>query len=148
MYSKYISYKRGGVNANVVVHLKNEMTKNQVEEKVNESEIANLRILLIALTVIQLAYLIFLFVDHEAYIKLIFNFHLDWIVLIINYIVAGIFLWYNWKKLPIEKKKKTDRTWMILFLGIIGMWLWIPNKSEIKKMNEKLHRIKPIRKAG
>lgn len=122
------------------------MTENHIEE-VSESEITNLRILLIALTLIQLAYLVFMFADHETYIKLIFKFHLDWIFAIINYIVAGIFLWYNWKKLPIEKKKKTDSTLMILFLGIIGMWLWIPNKAEIKKMNKKLHTTKPIRNA-
>tara|TARA_R110001632_G_scaffold45215_3_gene114863 strand:+ start:2439 stop:2792 length:354 start_codon:yes stop_codon:yes gene_type:complete len=115
------------------------MTENNIKEQVNESEIANLKLLLIALTVLQLAYLIFMFANHETYIKLIFNFHLDWIMTFVNYIVAGIFLWYNWKKLPIEKKKKTDSTWMILFLGIIGMWLWIPNKSEINKMNEKRH---------
>lgn len=114
------------------------MTENHLEE-VNESEIANLKILLIALTIIQLAHMTSMFVDHDSYIKLIFNFHIDWIVAIINYVVAGIFLWYNWKKLPIERKKKIDSTWMILFLGIIGMWLWIPNKTEIKKMNEKLH---------
>ena len=24
---------------------------------------------------------------------------------------------------------------MILFLGVIGMWLWMPSKSEIKKLN-------------
>jgi len=118
------------------------MPDNQEKEQVNESEIANLRILLIALTVIQLGYVIFMFADHETYIKLIFNYHLDWIVAIINYTVAGIFLWYNWKKFPIKKKKKTDSTWMILFLGIIGMWLWIPNKAEIKKMNKKLHTTK------
>ena len=83
------------------------MPDNQEKEQVNESEIANLRILLIALTVIQLGYVIFMFADHETYIKLIFNYNLDWIVAIINYTVAGIFLWYNWKKFPIEKKKKT-----------------------------------------
>ena len=115
------------------------MSKNHTEY-VNESQIANLRILLIFLTVIQLTYLGFMFADHETYVKMIFNFHLDWIVAIINYTIAGIFLWYNWKKLPIEKKKKADSTWMILLLGIIGMWLWIPNKAEIKKINEKLHK--------
>tara|TARA_Y100000766_G_C18786494_1_gene545996 strand:+ start:145 stop:501 length:357 start_codon:yes stop_codon:yes gene_type:complete len=114
------------------------MNHNQIE-KVNESEIANLRVLLVILTVIQLAYLIFIFTDYKIDFKLILNINLSWIVAIINYIVAGIFLWYNWKKLPIEKKKKKDSTWMILSLGVIGMWLWIPNKTEIKKMNKKLH---------
>ena len=105
------------------------MTENKIGQ-VNESEIANLRVLLTGLTLIQLTYLIFIFADYENYIKLIFSFHLDWIVAIIHYIVTGIFLWYNWKKLPIEKKKKIDNTWMIIFLGIIGMWLWIPSKAK------------------
>lgn len=118
------------------------MTEIRIKEHVNESEIANLRLLLIALTVFQLAYVIFMFANNETYFEVVFKFRLDWIIAIFNYTVAGIFLWYNWKKLPIEKKKKTDSTWMILFLGIIGMWLWIPNKAEIKKMNEKLHTTK------
>ncbi len=112
------------------------MTKNQIKENVNESEISNLRLLLLFLTVIQIICIILSYVISEYFIKLISNFHLDWILIILNYIVAGIFLWYNWKKLPTTKKKKIDSTWMILFLGIIGMWFWIPNKAEIKKMNE------------
>ena len=114
------------------------MTESKIE-KVNESEIANLKVLLIILTVIQLAYLIFMFTDHETDVKLILDVNLNWIVAIINYLVASILLWYNWKKLPIERKKKKDGTWMILSLGVKGMWLWIPNKAEIKKINEKLH---------
>ena len=44
--------------------IKTEMTENNIKEQVNESEIANLKLLLIALTVLQLAYLIFMFADH------------------------------------------------------------------------------------
>lgn len=112
------------------------MTEKHLKEQVNETEIAKLRLLLMVLTVIQLTCVILSYSISELFTKLMLNFHLDWILVALNYIVAGIFLWYNWKKLPITKKKKIDSTWMILLLGIIGMWFWIPNKAEIKKMNE------------
>jgi hypothetical protein len=39
--------------------------------------------------------------------------------------------------MPIREKTKTNNTFMMLLLGIIGMWLWIPNKREINKLPEK-----------
>jgi hypothetical protein len=37
----------------------------------------------------------------------------------------------------LRKKTKTNNTFVVLFLGIIGMWLWIPNQNEINKLTEK-----------
>lgn len=112
------------------------MTINQKNQQVNKIQIKNLKLLLIVLTIVQLTYFSYLLLYSETDHELIFNFPLKWIIAFLNYMVAGIFLWYNWKKLPIQKKKKLDNMWMILFLGIIGMWLWIPNKSEINEMNK------------
>ncbi|MDP2058443.1 MAG: hypothetical protein Q8J97_01805 [Flavobacteriaceae bacterium] len=55
---------------------------------------------------------------------------------ITHLIVTGVFIWFIWKKLPRGNKNKIDNTLMILFLGLIGMWLWLPNKNEIKKQNK------------
>jgi len=38
------------------------------------------------------------------------------------------------KKTPNPKSKKTNATFLVLFLGIIGLWLWLPNKQEFKQM--------------
>lgn len=106
--------------------------------RVNKSEIAKLRLLLIILTLLEISYFVSTTFYHETTIHLILFYHVDWIVKLVHFSVVGILLWFNWKKLPLEKKKKRDNTLMILFLGIIGMWLWLPNKTEVIKMNENL----------
>ena len=104
------------------------------DEKLN-SEIKKLKVLLIILTLIQAGYLFIVFFNEKLWIKLDFEYKANWLIWGVNLIVMGVFVWFNWTKLPIEKKSKTNNTFMILFLGIIGMWLWIPNQNEIKKMN-------------
>ena len=104
------------------------------DEKLN-SEIKKLKVLLIILTLIQAGYLFIVFFNEKLWIKLDLEYKANWLIWGLNLIVMGVFVWFNWTKLPIEKKPKTNNTFMILFLGIIGMWLWIPNQNEIKKMN-------------
>ncbi|MCX2837692.1 hypothetical protein OQ279_05955 [Salinimicrobium sp. MT39] len=41
------------------------------------------------------------------------------------------------KYIPVSKKKNNDNFKMSIFTGIIGLWLWLPNKKEIKKIIEK-----------
>ena len=101
------------------------------------SDLKKLRILLIILTLIQIGYMIIIFADTKLWIKLDYDYKANWLILGLNLIVAGTFIWFNWTKMPIEKKTKTDNTFLILFLGIIGMWLWIPNKREINELTEK-----------
>lgn len=124
------------------------MNSSQIEDPVTESEITRLRIALIVLTIVQIGFLIITFADFKAYIKLYYETHSNWILTAMHISTMAVFLWYNWKRLPLEKKKRTDNTWMILFLGIIGMWLWIPNKKEIEKMNKKLHTTTAINNAN
>ena len=102
-----------------------------------KSDLKKLRILLVILTLLQIGYLIIVFTDTKLWAKLDFDYKANWLIMGLNLIVAGIFIWFNWKKMPIERKSKTNNTFMILFLGIIGMWLWIPNRSEINKLTEK-----------
>lgn len=96
--------------------------------------IAKLRILLIVLTTLQAAYLTIFFTNVKLSNTLDINYHANKIIWLLNVFTAATFIWFNWKKLPIEKNKKTNNTLMIIFLGLIGMWLFIPNKRELDKM--------------
>ncbi|MFL1013695.1 hypothetical protein [Flavisericum labens] len=113
------------------------MIELQIIKENFKSDLKKLRILLIILTLIQIGYMIIIFADTKLWIKLDFDYKANWLIWGLNFIVAGIFLWFNWTRMPIKKATKTNNTFMILFLGIIGMWLWIPNKSEINKLTEK-----------
>lgn len=99
------------------------------------------KILLIVMTFFQVAVILL----NIFYSQLIFNLDRDYYFsTILGFsllALIGIFTWYNWKKLPIERKKKVNNTWMLVLLGIfgfgvIGMWLWLPNKREIKKISQ------------
>lgn len=48
----------------------------------------------------------------------------------LHYILVFIILRHIWTDNSTEKKKKTDNTYMVLFLGIIGMWLWLPKMKK------------------
>lgn len=113
------------------------MTELQNIKENFKSDLKKLRILLIILTLIQIGYIIIIFTDTKLWIKLDIDHKANWLIWTLNLIVAGIFIWFNWTKMPTDKKTKTNNTFMILFLGIIGMWLWIPNKREINKLAEK-----------
>jgi cell division protein FtsW (lipid II flippase) len=102
-----------------------------------KSEIKKLKILLITLTLIQASYIIIVFLNAELWIELDFEYKVNWLIWRLHLIVMGIFIWFNCTRLPIEKKTKINNIFMILFLGIIGMWLWVPNQREINNMIEK-----------
>lgn len=104
--------------------------------EVLKSEIKKLRFLLIALTVLQLGYLMLSFYNPQLHMHLVFNYYANWIIGILHWIVAGVFIWYNWNRWPVDRKKKKNNTWMILFVGIIGMWLWLPTKNELDRLKQ------------
>jgi hypothetical protein len=113
------------------------MAEFKVTKEKFKSDLVKLQNLLIVLTVIQVIYLSIMFTDTKLWVKLNFDYKAGWLILILNLIITGIFIWFNWTKMPIEKKTKTNNTFLILFLGIIGMWLWIPSKPEINRLIEK-----------
>ena len=125
------------------------MTELQSDSENLKSEIKKLRILLITLTLIELVYFLLIFGNGTYWVNLSEkNTHsiIIWILSFIasgffiwlfHLLVMGIIIWYNWKKMPINRKKKIDNTLMILFLGIIGMWFWIPNKTELNNLIKK-----------
>lgn len=99
------------------------------------AEIKRLKIALTILTFLKVVYFfVSVFGPHDVWIKIYFKYHANWIIAFLHLLVLGLFLWYNWKKLPITKKEKTNNTWMLVFLDIIGMWLWVPNKKEIDNL--------------
>jgi len=100
-------------------------------------DLKKIKILLVILTLIQIGYLIISFTDPKLWIKLDIEFKANWLILGLHLIVTGIFIWFNWKRMPFARKSKINNTFLILFLGIIGMLLWIPNKHEINKLSER-----------
>ena len=96
-------------------------------------EIEQLRIVLIVFTPIQIAYFILLVTtppptETTGYSNPMILFT------VLQFAVVGLFIWYIHAKMPTSEKSKTNSTLMIFFLGIIGMWLWIPSKAELRKL--------------
>ncbi|UTW64776.1 hypothetical protein KFE94_08740 [bacterium SCSIO 12643] len=104
--------------------------KNQFKLEINR-----LKNILIILTIVEIGYFILSF-THEKLIYQMYSNSLDlWIIGLTHYSFTGYLIWYNWKKLPLGKKKKVSNTLMIFLLGIIGMWLWLPNQKEIDDLS-------------
>lgn len=113
------------------------MTELQPDSRHLKSDLKKLRILLTLLTLFEIGYMIIVFTDTKLWMKLDFDYKVNWIFWGFHFIVTGIFIWYIRKKMPVEKKVKNHYTFLILFLGIIGMWLWLPNKQELNELTEK-----------
>ena len=100
-----------------------------------KTDLKKLKMVLILLTVIELTYFVIAFTNDELWIKLDYDYKANYIIGAFHIIVMIVFIWFNWKKMPLDRSRKRDYTYMILFLGLIGMWLWMPNKKQIEKMN-------------
>ena len=105
--------------------------KNQIIQ-----DFKRLKILLIIATIIQISYIVILITNHDFFVTVNNKYNTDKIISIISYLIISILLWYEWKVIISEKKNKINNTLMLLFLGIIGMWLWYPNKKELDKIVE------------
>lgn len=99
-----------------------------------KSDLKRLKIALIILTVVQIVYFGITFWDAQLWITLDFVYKANYIIGFFHLVVAVIFVWFNWKKMPVDRRQKRDNTYMILLLGIIGMWLWLPNEEQIDKL--------------
>lgn len=96
--------------------------------------IKNLKFLLITLTLIQIAYFTIIIVDGKAWSTLDEVYRANYWVIGFNILVQLIFLWFNYKKMPVKNSTKTNNMLMIICLSTIGMWLFLPNKNDIKKL--------------
>lgn len=101
-----------------------------------KTELHRLKIFLIAITIpLGGLFLWVFFGDFGPFI--IKHYHKIWgIAAFINYAGIAIFIWYIWKRYPVENSKKRKDILMIICLGIIGVWIWMPNKKEIGKLIE------------
>lgn len=126
------------------------------EVKINtsklKSDINKFRISLIILTIFQLIYLLTIVGSFALIVKykitdsgIIYL----WIFLILaGTIILGFFKMiftfivkkYERKNIPITQKKNNDNFLMIMFTGIIGLWLWLPNKKETDQIIKKVHQ--------
>ncbi|HLS29887.1 MAG TPA: hypothetical protein VK021_03450 [Flavobacteriaceae bacterium] len=95
-----------------------------------QTYLKTLRLVLIPLTVIELVYLGVVLSDKKLWAKLD-EFNTLWVIIIYHSIILMIILWLNWTKLPIKRKMKINNTYMVVFLGILGMWLWMPSSDDI-----------------
>lgn len=102
-----------------------------------------LKSLLIVLTCIQTGYFIALFNDISFWSILVDDYYLIWLIWMSHFGVVAFFIGYIWKKMPTTEGKKIDNTLMIIFLGAIGMWLWMPNNKEIEKFTTVTNSDKP-----
>lgn len=116
------------------------MTTNTIDAATLKPDLKKLKFALIVLTIILVGYSVLLFTSTEWVIKLHIHYGAKWYIAAFNFFIKGIFIWYNWKKLPIDKKTRTNNTYMLILLGVIGMWLWMPNRLEREKMVMELER--------
>jgi len=86
------------------------------------------------MTILVVSYLILVFFFFEVWMKWDYEYNVILFFGILHALVTGTFIWYIWKKLPCKKKTKINDTLMVFFLGVIGMWIWLPSNNEIKKL--------------
>ncbi|MDP2175732.1 MAG: hypothetical protein Q8K70_07455 [Bacteroidota bacterium] len=93
-----------------------------------------LKVILIVLIGIKIINLLISYVFLGFYISIEHHKIINMFVWGFHYAVVVVFLWFNWKKMPLTKKVKIKYTFAFLLIGVIGMWLWLPNKNELKHM--------------
>lgn len=56
-----------------------------------------------------------------------------------NLSMVALFITFLWIYMPDSNKEKTSHSFMILFLGIIGMWMWTSHaRSVLRSANERI----------
>ena len=89
----------------------------------------NLKIYLIALTCLEIAYILLFYFYVEFILNLEHKYFIHVYLAIFHLIVLGLILKQTWKLNHIKKKQKSNRTFLMFFLGIIGMWIWFPENE-------------------
>lgn len=90
--------------------------------------------MLIILTIIVVSFLILVFFFSELWIQLDNEYSINTLVHFLHTLVSVIFTWFIWKKITDEQDSKNNNILMVLFLGIIGMWIWLLNKREVNDL--------------
>jgi amino acid transporter len=111
------------------------MTEYSSELEKIKSDLSKLKIFLILLTVFTFIFFFGFYMEYTHWVEQnLGSIQLLLIFGILHYSGIAIFIWFIWTKYPVENKKKKSDTIMIIFLGIIGLWLWMPNEKELKKL--------------
>lgn len=50
------------------------------------------------------------------------------------HIILILFLVVNWTQDPFGRKGKISNSFLLVWLGFIGMWLWLPNKKKQQQL--------------
>ncbi|PIA78514.1 hypothetical protein BFR04_02985 [Gaetbulibacter sp. 4G1] len=100
----------------------------------NRTDFNQLRILLTLNTILQTIVFIYFISNLETFFQ---NeqkpFFLN-IVPFFHFALLILFLWFIWRKTDFENAKKHRSTHLVLWLGFLGMWIWIlDNKKFIKE---------------
>ena len=88
------------------------------------SRLSMLTVLLILYTILYVGFILGKLFLNEPLTKLIGNIDIYKIAFFMNLGIVALFITFIWKYMPDSKKEKTNYSFMILFLGIIGMWIW------------------------
>ena len=100
------------------------------------SDVKKMRILAILLTVLQVSMIVISLAFTNFWIKFAIDNYGNLYVLGIDLIISMIFVWFTWKKMPFERKVKTNNSFLIFFFGFVGLWLCTPNQRELHKLIE------------
>jgi|SRR5690554_1282330 len=101
-----------------------------------KTEIKKLRIALWILTFSILTILILSLFLESKWLNPYLFFYVLFALIILHFIYVVIFIIYIKSRYPANSNQKIKDVIMILFLGIIGMWLWLPTKDELEQLIE------------
>lgn len=96
-----------------------------------KSQLLTVRFLLIPLTVFEIVYFGIALSASELRKSLDADYYTMWWILGYHLIMWVVILWLNWTKFPIPQKLKLNNSILVTFLGILGMWLWMPSSDDI-----------------
>jgi|GEM_PF-2723046 len=100
-----------------------------------QSYLKTLRVILIFLTAFELIYFGIALSAGDLRRSIDEQFYIGWILLVAHLIMLFILLWLNWYKFPINDKMKTNNSFLLIFLGVLGMWLWMPSSDDIDNLS-------------
>ena len=91
----------------------------------NSRDFNQLLLLLIFNTILHVVVLVYFFAnirtidsfkDRHLFLDIVPVFHLALIIL---------FIWFIWRRTNFEKRKKNRGTHLVIWLGFLGMWIWL-----------------------
>lgn len=100
------------------------------------SDLKKLKLVLIFFTLLYITYIVIVVFFIRKITILNVEYSLRTIVEIFFILFKAYFIWFIWKKHPQTKQGRLLDSLMVFFLGIIGMWLWFPNKKQISSLTK------------